>query len=77
MAARIFDANGELVQLSQARQGSEGIFTTDEIYYTPHVARDDDTGPRTLRVYAEAKDANGLSHAKAIDFGTLTVVGSN
>jgi hypothetical protein len=74
---RIFDANGELVQLSQVRQGSEGIFTTDEMYYVVTVAREDDTGPRTLRVYAEAKDVGGLSHATAIDFGTLTVVGGN
>jgi hypothetical protein len=51
----------------------QGIFTNDGLYYSQHVVREEDAGPRTLRVSAEVKTADGRIHVTALDFGTLTV----
>jgi hypothetical protein len=47
-----------------------------EITYSQVVTREDETGPRTLRVVAQSKGDDGRVHAVAVDFGTLTVVAS-
>jgi hypothetical protein len=52
----------------------EGIFNNAGIFHARNVLRDDDTGPRTMRVYAETKSDDGRYHGTAVDFGTLAVV---
>lgn len=58
--------NGDLV-------AGDGVYTVSGVTHGYVVARDGDTGPRTVRVAAEVEDANGLRHATALDIGTLTV----
>jgi Abnormal spindle-like microcephaly-assoc'd, ASPM-SPD-2-Hydin len=47
----------------------DGIYTTDGIF-APSSAS---PGPRTIRIKAEVKDAAGVRHATAIEFGALDV----
>jgi hypothetical protein len=54
---------------------NDGVYTAAGIVHSPVVARDPDTGPRTVRIAAEVEDGSGLRHATAIDIGTLTVTG--
>jgi hypothetical protein len=51
----------------------DDVYTVGGVVHGPFVARDPDTGPRTVRIAAEVEDANGLRHATAVDIGTLTV----
>jgi hypothetical protein len=48
-------------------------YTAGGIVHAPVVVRDQDIGPRIVRVAAEVEDGNGLRHATAVDIGTLTV----
>jgi hypothetical protein len=52
----------------------DGVYTAAGIGHGYFVARDPDTGPRTVRIAAEVEDGEGLRHATAVDIGTLTVV---
>lgn len=52
----------------------DGIFTNSGVVHGPVVVREDDTGPRMLRVEAEIETADGFRHATAVEFGPLTVV---
>lgn len=54
----------------------DGVFTNSTIQHSFIVAREDDTGPRTIRIQAEVMASDGLRHATALDAGTLTVVAS-
>lgn len=54
---------------------SDGVFTNAEIVHAAYETREDDTGPRVLRVQAEVEAADGLHHATAVEVGPLTVVG--
>jgi hypothetical protein len=60
--------------LTPDAHANDDIFTNGTLYYTPVIARPDDTGPRTLRYQAEIETPDGLHHATALDAGTLTVV---
>jgi hypothetical protein len=51
----------------------QGIFTVENLTYHPYETREDDDGPRTLRIHAEVKTPDGMYHATAFDFATLTV----
>jgi hypothetical protein len=53
----------------------QGIFSVENLTYHPYETREDDDGPRTLRVHIEVKTPDGLSHATALDIGTLMVTG--
>ncbi|MEZ4500097.1 MAG: hypothetical protein R2839_08420 [Thermomicrobiales bacterium] len=53
----------------------DGIFATQSISYVPVVIRENDGGPRTVRIAAEVETADGMRHATAADIGTLTVEG--
>jgi hypothetical protein len=61
-------------QDGDARAG-DGVYTAAGIVHGDFVLRDDDTGPRTVRIAAEVEDGNGLRHATAVEIGMLTVVG--
>jgi hypothetical protein len=52
----------------------EGHFATDQIRLLAHEARDDDAGPRTVRLIAAVEAADGQCHTTALDLGTATVV---
>jgi hypothetical protein len=52
----------------------DGIYTNNNVVHGPVVVREDDTGPRMLRVEAEIETADGFRHATAVEFGPLTVV---
>jgi hypothetical protein len=54
---------------------NDGVYTAGGIVHASVVARDPDTGPRTVRVAAEVEDDRGLRHATAVGIGTLTVAG--
>lgn len=54
----------------------DGSYTTSGITHAPVVARDDDTGPRTIRIAVEVEGADGMRHATAQDIGTLEVDGT-
>ena len=47
----------------------DGVFTTDRIGANSSAS----LGPHTIRIKAEVKDAAGVRHATAIEFGTLQV----
>jgi hypothetical protein len=51
----------------------DGVYRTVAIEHAPIVAREPDTGPRTIRIAAEVENGDGLRHATAIEIGTLTV----
>jgi hypothetical protein len=51
----------------------DGIYTVSAIMHGPVVLRDDDTGPRIVRIAAEVEGADGRRHATAVDIGTVTV----
>jgi hypothetical protein len=51
----------------------DGIYTAAGIVHGPVVLRENDAGPRTIRLAAEIEGANGLRHATATDIGTLVV----
>jgi len=51
----------------------DGIYTNSAITHAFVVARDDDTGPRVVRIAAEVEGADGRRHATAVDIGTLVV----
>lgn len=55
-------------------QRGEGHFATEQIRHVAHEARDDDAGPRTVRLIAAVEAADGRRFATALDVGTLTVV---
>jgi hypothetical protein len=52
----------------------QGIFSSEGLRYSQSVARGDDSGPRTLRAYAEVEIEDGRRIAVAVDFGTLEVI---
>jgi hypothetical protein len=52
----------------------DGIFTNNAVVHVGAVAREDDTGPRMLRIQAETETSDGRRHATAVEFGPLTVV---
>jgi hypothetical protein len=52
----------------------DGTFTNNAVVHVGAQARDDDTGPRTIRFQAEIETADGRRHAMAVDAGTITVV---
>jgi hypothetical protein len=52
---------------------NDGVFTNNFLAHVMSEARDDDTGPRVLRVQAEVVTADGFHHATAVEFGPLTV----
>jgi hypothetical protein len=54
----------------------DGISTAAGIVHSTITVRDDDTGPRTVRIAAEVEETDGRRHATAIDIGTLTVESS-
>lgn len=54
----------------------DGIYTAAGIVHSMVTARDDDTGPRIVRIAAEVEGADGRRHATALDSGTLTVTGA-
>ena len=51
----------------------DGIYTNSGVTHGMIVARDDDTGPRIVRIAAEVEGADGRRHATAVDIGTLTL----
>jgi hypothetical protein len=51
----------------------DGTYTAAGIDHASIVARDNDAGPRMIRIAAEVEDATGLRHASATDSGTLMV----
>lgn len=51
----------------------DGIYTAGAIVHITSTTRDDDTGPRVVRIAAEVEGADGRRHATALDIGTLTV----
>ncbi|TXG87681.1 MAG: hypothetical protein E6R14_00840 [Thermomicrobiales bacterium] len=67
-AVVLFDdgTNGDAV-------AGDSTYTIGGIVHQIIVAREPDTGPRTVRLAAEIEDANGMRHATAVDIGTLTV----
>lgn len=52
----------------------DGVFSNDAIVHIESEAREDDTGPRMLRIQAETETSDGRRHATAVEFGPLTVV---
>jgi hypothetical protein len=52
---------------------NDGVYTAGGIVHGYVVARENDTGPRTIRIAAEVEGRDGLRHATARDMGTLTV----
>jgi hypothetical protein len=54
-------------------QRGQGVFTTNQLKYSAVEAREDDAGPRTIRIVVETETADGRRHATALDVGTLTV----
>ena len=52
---------------------SDSIYTATGIIHSSMIFREDDTGPRTIRIAAETEDGSGLRHATALDIGTLNV----
>jgi hypothetical protein len=57
-------------------RANDGVYAAAGIGHGYVVAREPDTGPRTVRIAAEVEDSTGLRHATAVDIGTLTVTGS-
>ena len=55
-------------------RSNDDVFTNNTIAYSAVVARDDDSGPRTIRFQAEILGPDGLRHAIAVDTEVLTVV---
>lgn len=53
---------------------NDGVFTNNAIVHIGAVTREDDTGPRTIRIQAEMAMGDGRRHAIAVEAGTLTVV---
>jgi hypothetical protein len=51
----------------------DGIYTAAAITHSSVVARENDTGPRVVRIAVEVEGADGRRHATALDIGTLTV----
>ena len=68
--------NGALLhddgQQGDARAGDK-TFTASNIVHSPLVVREDDSGPRQVRVAAEIEASDGMRHATAVDAGTLAV----
>ena len=58
--------------LGDARS-SDDIYSNNTLAYIPVVAREDDTGPRTMRFQAEIIGPDGLRHAIAVDATTLII----
>ncbi|MGE3797922.1 MAG: TolB family protein, partial [Thermomicrobiales bacterium] len=52
---------------------NDGVYTAGGIVHGYVVARENDIGPRTIRLAAEVEGRDGLRHATALDVGTLTV----
>jgi hypothetical protein len=59
--------------LTADARANDDIFTNGALRYSQAVAREDDTGPRSIRYQAEIETPDGLRHATALDAGTLTV----
>ena len=55
-------------------RSNDDVFTNNALAYLAVVAREDDTGPRTMRFQAEIIGPDGLHHAIAVDGATLTVM---
>ena len=54
----------------------DGTYTNSNVVHVMSQTREDDTGPRMLRVEAEVETSDGFRHATAVEFGPLTVVAS-
>jgi hypothetical protein len=52
---------------------NDGIYTAAGISHSFMVAREDDAGPRVVRIAAEVEGSDGMRHATAVDIGTLWV----
>jgi hypothetical protein len=52
---------------------NDGVYTLTGIVHAYFVVREDDAGPRTVRIAAEVTDSEDRRHATAVDIGTLTV----
>jgi hypothetical protein len=52
---------------------NDGVYTLTGIVHAYFVMREDDAGPRTVRIAAEVTDSEDRRHATAVDIGTLTV----
>ena len=51
----------------------DGMYTAAAITHVMVVARENDTGPRVVRIAAEVEGADGRRHATALEIGTLSV----
>jgi hypothetical protein len=51
----------------------DGIYTAGGIVHSTIEAREDDTGPRVVRIAVEVEGSDGRRDATALDIGTLTV----
>ncbi len=52
---------------------NDDTYTVAGLVHSYVVTRDDDTGPRTVRITVEVEDGSGRRHATALDIGVLDV----